>query len=221
MEKSQISELVNPLEVIANRVNTFLTETIKEEGEALRQVDIWRSQGFKIVVTEGCFDLAHRQHGAYLLACKYLVDDGGKLMVMVDTDELMMRRKNKKPINPVSDRMAQIAEYRPVDLVTKKSFTGFEWIKTVRPDIIVRSTTTGSDSMSEGLNMLFEFIDENNLETQVVVFDTKFNIIPAQEAFRKGIEYEDNKTNEISSTNIKQKIIDGSKGLVDLSKYPI
>ncbi len=73
--------------------------------------------------------------------------------------------------------------------------------------------------MSEGLNMLFKFIDENNLETQVVVFDTKFNIIPAQEAFRKGIEYEDNKTNEISSTNIKQKIIDASKGLVDPTWY--
>lgn len=40
MEKSQQAELINPFEVIANRVNTFLSETIKEEGEALRQVEI-------------------------------------------------------------------------------------------------------------------------------------------------------------------------------------
>lgn len=91
-----------------------------------------------LVFTNGCFDLLHRGHVAYLEEAAEL---GQSLIVGVNSDA-SVRRLNKgedRPINPLDDRMAVLAALGCVTLVTPfDEDTPFELIRRVRPDHLVK-----------------------------------------------------------------------------------
>ena len=91
----------------------------------------------KIVFTNGCFDLLHVGHVAYLAAAKAL---GDYLIVGINDDASVRRLKGAtRPINVLQDRMEMIAALESVDLVVPFSEdTPLELIKEVGPDILVK-----------------------------------------------------------------------------------
>jgi len=90
------------------------------------------------VFTNGCFDLLHRGHVAYLEEAALL---GNALIVAVNSDE-SVRRLDKgadRPINPLEDRLAVVAALGCVALVVPfDEDTPLELIETIKPDHLVK-----------------------------------------------------------------------------------
>ncbi|MBD2460889.1 D-glycero-beta-D-manno-heptose 1-phosphate adenylyltransferase [Oscillatoria sp. FACHB-1407] len=72
-------------------------------------------QGQRIVLTNGCFDILHAGHVAYLTQAKAL---GDVLIVGVNVDETVRQLKGSdRPVNPLADRLAVLAALGCVDYV--------------------------------------------------------------------------------------------------------
>jgi rfaE bifunctional protein nucleotidyltransferase chain/domain len=91
-----------------------------------------------IVFTNGCFDILHRGHVAYLEEAAAL----GRSLVVGVNDDASVRRLDKgadRPINPLEDRMAILAALGCVSLVTPfGEDTPLALIRLVRPDHLVK-----------------------------------------------------------------------------------
>jgi D-beta-D-heptose 7-phosphate kinase/D-beta-D-heptose 1-phosphate adenosyltransferase len=96
-----------------------------------------RMHGERIVMTNGCFDILHSGHVAYLEKAKAL---GDRLIVAVNSDESVAQLKGpRRPINPLSARMAVLAALRSVDWVVPFSEqTPGRLISRVLPDLLVK-----------------------------------------------------------------------------------
>lgn len=91
-----------------------------------------------LVFTNGCFDILHRGHVAYLEQAAQL---GNSLVVGINDDDSVRRQKkgDGRPINPVEDRAAVLAALASVDLVVPfGEDTPLTLIMTVRPDHLVK-----------------------------------------------------------------------------------
>jgi len=74
-----------------------------------------RQSGEKIVMTNGCFDILHVGHIAYLEQARLL---GDRLVVAINSDESVRQLKGEsRPINNLEDRMTLIAALGCVDWV--------------------------------------------------------------------------------------------------------
>lgn len=91
----------------------------------------------KIVMTNGCFDLLHTGHLAYLQEAKAL---GDYLVVAVNDDESVKRLKGEsRPLNRLHDRMLALAALKSVDYVVSFSEdTPRALICDVLPDVLVK-----------------------------------------------------------------------------------
>ena len=91
-----------------------------------------------VVFTNGCFDILHRGHVAYLEEAATL----GKSLVVGVNSDASVRRLEKgqgRPVNPLDDRLAVLAALGCVSLVTPfDNDTPLELIKRVRPDHLVK-----------------------------------------------------------------------------------
>ena len=91
-----------------------------------------------IVFTNGCFDILHRGHVAYLERARQL---GRSLVVGVNSDQSVRRlgKGANRPINHLADRMAVLAALAVVDLVVSfDQDTPLDLIMQVRPDHLVK-----------------------------------------------------------------------------------
>jgi len=105
-------------------------------------VHTFKAMGYKVVLTQGVYDLIHEGHAAYLEAAKAL---GDVLIVGVDSDELTRKRKGPdRPIVPQKERLKMLVHLRHVDIVTlREANQGIgDLIKLVQPDILVVSKST-------------------------------------------------------------------------------
>ncbi len=93
--------------------------------------------GEKLVLTNGCFDLLHPGHIAYLSQARAL---GNKLVVAVNSDASVTRLKGaSRPINPLSSRLTMLAALESVDAVISfDSDTPEELIASVLPHVLVK-----------------------------------------------------------------------------------
>jgi rfaE bifunctional protein nucleotidyltransferase chain/domain len=91
-----------------------------------------------LVFTNGCFDILHRGHVAYLEEAAAL---GQSLVVGVNSDA-SVRRLDKgqgRPVNPLDDRLAILAALGCVSLVVPfEDDTPHALIERVRPDHLVK-----------------------------------------------------------------------------------
>jgi D-beta-D-heptose 7-phosphate kinase/D-beta-D-heptose 1-phosphate adenosyltransferase len=96
-----------------------------------------RSHGERIVMTNGCFDILHAGHVAYLNQARRL---GDRLIVAVNDDDSVRRLKGEgRPINPVDRRMAVLAALESVDWVVPFSEdTPERLICDISPDLLVK-----------------------------------------------------------------------------------
>lgn len=96
-----------------------------------------RSQGRKIVFTNGCFDILHRGHIEYLRASKAC---GDVLIVGLNSDASVRRLKGpSRPVVSEDDRAAILADLAAVDFVVIfGEDTPYELIRRIRPDVLTK-----------------------------------------------------------------------------------
>jgi D-glycero-beta-D-manno-heptose 1-phosphate adenylyltransferase len=99
-----------------------------------------RGLKYKVVLTSGSFDLIHLGHVKYLARAKEAGGDRGILVVGVDSDAKIRKRKgDDRPMVPQAERLEMLAYQRPVDYIYLKDEDEERWalIKAVAPDVLV------------------------------------------------------------------------------------
>ena len=96
-----------------------------------------KSVGETVVMTNGCFDVLHAGHVAYLEEAKSL---GDRLIVAVNDDDSVRRLKGEgRPVNPLEDRMLVLSGLAAVDWVVPfGEDTPAALIEQVLPDVLVK-----------------------------------------------------------------------------------
>ena len=96
-----------------------------------------RARGETLVFTNGCFDILHAGHVAYLEEASRL---GNRLVVAVNVDETVRRLKGSgRPVNSLERRMAVLAALACVDWVVPfAEETPERLICRLRPDLLVK-----------------------------------------------------------------------------------
>lgn len=114
----------------------------------LGALERYRRQGRRIVLTNGCFDILHRGHVAYLNAAKSL---GDVLIVGLNSDASVRRLKGpERPINPLEDRAQVLAALSCVDhIVAFDEATPVELVRAVRPHVFVKGGDYTADMLPE------------------------------------------------------------------------
>lgn len=99
-----------------------------------------RRRGHKVVFTNGCFDLLHVGHVAYLAEAAEL---GDALFVGVNSDESVRRLKGPgRPVIAETDRAAMLAALACVDhVVVFSDDTPHVLLHAIRPDVLVKGGT--------------------------------------------------------------------------------
>lgn len=96
-----------------------------------------RGRNERVIMTNGCFDVLHAGHVAYLEEAKCL---GDRLIVAVNDDDSVRRLKGEsRPVNGLADRLLVLAGLAAVDWVV--SFSGdtpAELIADILPDVLVK-----------------------------------------------------------------------------------
>ena len=128
------------------------------------QIKLAQLNGEKIVFTNGCFDILHPGHVAYMRQAKAL---GDRLVVAVNTDASVKRLKgDKRPVNDLVHRMAVLEGVGAIDWVTWfDEDTPLEIIQTLTPDVLVK----GGDYTIESI-VGAEHVLEHGGEVKVLSF---------------------------------------------------
>jgi D-beta-D-heptose 7-phosphate kinase/D-beta-D-heptose 1-phosphate adenosyltransferase len=123
-----------------------------------------RGRNERIVMTNGCFDILHAGHVAYLEEAKSL---GDRLVVAVNDDDSVRRLKGEgRPVNPLEDRMRVLAGLAAVDWVVPFSEdTPANLIAAVLPDVLVKGGDYRPEEIAGGRAVL-----ENGGEVRVLSF---------------------------------------------------
>lgn len=105
-----------------------------------------KSEGKKIVLTNGCFDILHKGHIHYLREAKGL---GDVLIVGLNSDDSVRRLKGKaRPINMELDRAYVMEALDFVDYITIfNTDTPYTLIRTLKPDYYVKSGDYNRENM--------------------------------------------------------------------------
>jgi D-beta-D-heptose 7-phosphate kinase/D-beta-D-heptose 1-phosphate adenosyltransferase len=114
-----------------------VTHGVVTEDQLLALVTEARARGETLVMTNGCFDILHPGHVAYLEQAAQL---GDRLIVAVNDDASVNRLKGSgRPVNSLAHRMAVLAGLRAVEWVVGFSEdTPERLICAVQPDLLVK-----------------------------------------------------------------------------------
>jgi D-beta-D-heptose 7-phosphate kinase/D-beta-D-heptose 1-phosphate adenosyltransferase len=135
------AELFAELERTQPHAGTVLTR-----AELLRRRAEWRAEKKRVVFTNGCFDVLHAGHVAYLREARA---QGDVLVVGVNDDSSVRRLKGPtRPVNSLADRMTVLAALEMVGAVTSfAEDTPLELIQALTPDVLVK----GEDWRDKGV----------------------------------------------------------------------
>jgi len=105
--------------------------------DAVELVSNWKTDGHKVVFTNGCFDVLHYGHVCYLAETKEL---GDKLIVGLNSDASVRRLKGEtRPINGQKERATLLASLSFIDaIVIFEEDTPENLIKNISPDFLVK-----------------------------------------------------------------------------------
>ena len=105
--------------------------------KGINKINRWKKSGYKVVFTNGCFDILHLGHLDYLEKSRNL---GDRLVIGLNTDSSVRRLKGpNRPIIAELSRARMLAALAFVDLVIAfNEETPLELIKKVKPDILIK-----------------------------------------------------------------------------------
>ena len=111
-----------------------------------REAARWRERGLTVGSTNGCFDILHRGHIAYLAQAREWCD---RLIVGLNTDRSVRALKGDgRPVNDLESRALVLAGLRSVDLVVPfDDETPLALIEAARPHVLVK----GADYSLDGV----------------------------------------------------------------------
>jgi D-beta-D-heptose 7-phosphate kinase / D-beta-D-heptose 1-phosphate adenosyltransferase len=111
-----------------------------------REAESWRARGLKVGFTNGCFDILHRGHIAYLDQAREWCD---RLIVGLNSDRSVRALKGDgRPVNDLESRALVLAGLRSVDLVVAfDEATPVALIEAARPDVLIK----GADYTLDGV----------------------------------------------------------------------
>lgn len=114
--------------------------------QLLLAIEDARAHGESIVFTNGCFDILHPGHVAYL---EQAGAQGDRLIVAVNSDASVRRLKGAgRPINSVERRMAVLAGLSSVDwVVSFAEDTPERLLRQIQPDVLVKGGDYGVDQV--------------------------------------------------------------------------
>ncbi|WP_308159849.1 D-glycero-beta-D-manno-heptose 1-phosphate adenylyltransferase [Arthrobacter sp. ISL-5] len=123
-------------------------DTALTADELERHLRAHRSDGQRVVLTNGCFDVLHRGHTRYLNQAKQL---GDVLVVALNSDDSVRKLKGPgRPINGVADRAAVIAALSCVDYVTVfDTPTPIPLIEQLRPEVYAKGGDYTPEMLAE------------------------------------------------------------------------
>jgi D-beta-D-heptose 7-phosphate kinase/D-beta-D-heptose 1-phosphate adenosyltransferase len=145
---------VTPAELdAAAKPQNLSASGVVSELELVALVDAARTRGERVVMTNGCFDILHPGHVAYLKEAASL---GDRLVVAVNDNESVSRLKgDTRPVNDLHDRMAVLSGLGSVDWVVPFSEdTPRRLIQSVMPDILVKGGDYQPDEVVGGRDVL-------------------------------------------------------------------
>lgn len=113
------------------------SQGVLTESEVINRIQQAQQKGEKVVMTNGCFDILHAGHVAYLNEAK---KQGNRLVVAVNSDASVKRLKGEsRPINPAPERMAVLAGLAAVDWVVEfTEDTPQRLIEALNPNVLVK-----------------------------------------------------------------------------------
>jgi len=157
-----------------------LKRGVTDENSLLDLIQEAKAADERIVMTNGCFDILHAGHVAYLSNAAEL---GDRLVVAVNTDESVKQLKGPdRPINNVMQRMAVLSGLESVDWVVPFSEeTPARLIGQCLPDILVKGgdykveEIAGGDKVIEngGEVCVLEFVDGHSTSALIEAIKKK------------------------------------------------
>lgn len=119
---------------------------ISNQDDLQSLLTYWRLKDYKIVFTNGCFDLLHKGHVEYLAKA---ADHGDILVVGMNSDDSVKRIKgDSRPIQDESSRTMTLASLKMVTLVVVfDEDTPYNLIKEVKPDVLVKGADYKEDDI--------------------------------------------------------------------------
>ena len=129
-----------------------------------KDIASWKSEGKKVVFTNGVFDLIHIGHISYLSKAAEL---GDKLIIGLNSDSSVKRIKGEdRPVNAQNSRAALLAAFFFVDaIVVFEEDTPLELITALMPDVLIK----GADYSIENIVGAKEVI-ANGGEVKTITF---------------------------------------------------
>jgi len=146
--------------------NTVIRNKLFEIESLLRQIEVWRFSGRKIIFTNGCFDVLHPGH-FHLLNTAASLSDKPILIVGLNMDNSVKRLKgDERPVHEFSDRAIALASLYAVDVVIGfDTDTPLDLIESIQPDILVK----GGDYKVEDI-VGAEFVQHYGGSVEVIPF---------------------------------------------------
>jgi len=107
---------------------------------------VWRRDGRRVVLTNGCFDLLHAGHVALLEAAR---GEGDVLVVALNDDASVRRLKGPmRPLVPEAERAELLLALEPVDrVVVYADPTPLAVVRALLPDVLVKGQDWAHDAI--------------------------------------------------------------------------
>ena len=124
-------------QALAETTEMPMARGVVTEPQLIAAVELARQHGDVIVMTNGCFDLLHAGHVAFLEAAKQF---GDRLIVAVNTDTSIQRSKGlTRPVVDLAERMEMLARLRSVDwVVAFDDDTPERLLMMLKPTILIK-----------------------------------------------------------------------------------
>ena len=128
---------VNGPELAYAAAQAGMDRGVLSQAQLLPAVAAARQAGERVVLTNGCFDILHAGHDAYLEQARRL---GDRLLVAVNDDASVSRLKGPhRPVNPLPRRLRVLAGLKSVDWVVGfPEDTPEALISQVRPEVLAK-----------------------------------------------------------------------------------
>jgi rfaE bifunctional protein nucleotidyltransferase chain/domain len=143
-------------QILLNKITDL--ESLKTKRET------WKADGFKVVFTNGVFDLLHIGHITYLAKAAEL---GDKLIIGLNSDASVKRIKGEdRPVNDQNSRALLLAAMLFIDaVVVFNEDTPLNLISTLLPDVLVKGADYAIENIVGGKEVI-----ANGGEVQTINF---------------------------------------------------
>lgn len=122
---------------MSRKIISSIRQKLFSKNDLAAQIQCWKTNGDKVIFTNGCFDLLHPGHIDYLAKAASI---GDKFVIGLNTDNSVQKLKGKtRPIQDEKSRAFILSALGFVDAVVFfNEDTPFELISSLKPDVLVK-----------------------------------------------------------------------------------